>query len=228
MSSNTVSENTQFQPTTNQQITDTPTASPTSSLKLTDFTNKSLLGENNNYSVYLINPKGESPEQTGNLLVIYNKNNQSITQIAGTFTIDGATEVIDDNMGKYLLLSTGTYSSRAIIPLSFDTTSQATNEFCSSSNFLFYNNYVIYGNCDTFQNRPWGVGEAPSLVALNLQTGLTTTIAKSDLTHQYSSTKITNDTLTYSETSVVKEADWQSQDTQNSTVKTFDLKTLNK
>ena len=62
----------------------TPTASPTSSLKLTDFTNKSLLGENNNYSVYLINPKGESPEQTGNLLVIYNKNNQSITRAGRT------------------------------------------------------------------------------------------------------------------------------------------------
>jgi len=214
------------QPTTNIPTTNIPTTTSASNLKLEDFTNKELLGENNNYSVYLINPKsGDTPERIGELIV-YDKKNKTVIKITGTFSIFGATIVIDDKKGEYVLLSTGTSMSRGIIPLSLSKKTLAVKEFCATSDFLFYKDYVIYGNCDTFQNRPWEAGQAASLIALNLKTSQENIILKSDLTHQYGSTKISGDTLYYLETSVTKEEDWQNPDNQKTVTKTYNLLSL--
>jgi len=213
-------------PTTANQPTSIPTAVPTTNFKLEDFANKELLGENDNYSVYLINPKvGDTPEKTGELIV-YNKQNKTVIKVTGTFSIFGATIVIDDKKGEYVLLSTGTSMSRGIIPLSLSKKVLAGKEFCATSDFLFYKDYVIYGNCDTFQNRPWEAGQAASLIALNLKTGQEKTIVKSDLTHQYGPTKISGDTLYYLETFVTKEEDWQNPDNQKTVSKTYSLMSL--
>lgn len=212
--------------TISQQPTSIPTTIPTTNLKLENFTNKELLGENDNYSVYLVNPKGrDTPEKTGEL-VIYDKKNKTVIKMTGTFSIFGATIVIDDNKGEYVLLSTGTSMSRGIIPLSLVKKALAVKEFCATSDFLFYKDYVIYGNCDTFQNRPWEAGQAASLIALNLKTGQEKTIVKSDLTHQYGPTKTVGDTLHYLETFVTKETDWQNPDSQKTISKTYSLLSL--
>lgn len=208
------------------QPSEIPVATQVSNLKLEDFPNKELLGENDNYSVYLINPKsGDTPEKTGELIV-YDKKNKIVIKITGTFSIFGATIVIDDKKGEYVLLSTGTSMSRGIIPLSLTKKAIAGKEFCSTSDFLFYKDYVIYGNCDTFQNRPWEAGQAASLIALNLINGQEKTIVKSDLTHQYGPTKISSDTLYYLETYVTKEEDWQNPDNQKTITKTHNLLSL--
>lgn len=213
-------------PTTTNQPTSIPTAISTTNLKLENFTNKELLGENDNYSVYLINPKGENtPEKTGGL-IIYDKQSKAVIKMTGTFSIFGTTIVIDDKKGEYVLLSTGTSISRRIIPLSLAKKALAGKEFCATSEFLFYKDYVIYGNCDTFQNRPWEAGQAASLIALNLKTGQEKTIVKSDFTHQYGPTKISGDTLYYLETFVTKEEDWQSPDNQKTVSKTYNLLSL--
>lgn len=199
---------------------------PTTNLKLEDFINKELLGENNNYSIYLINPKEEgTPEKIGELF-IYDKKNKAITKIAGTFSIFGTAIVIDDQIGEYILLSTGTGPSRKIIPLSLERKNLAVKKFCATSNFLFYKNYLIYGNCDVFQNRPWGAGQAASLIALNLKTDQKKTIKKSDFTHQYGPTKIIGDILHYLETFVEKEKDWQNPENQKTVSKTYSLLSL--
>ncbi|PIP32837.1 hypothetical protein COY59_03215 [Candidatus Gottesmanbacteria bacterium CG_4_10_14_0_8_um_filter_37_24] len=209
-----------------QQPTGVPTAIPTTNLKLEDFANKEMLGENDNYSVYLINPKGgDTPEKTGELIV-YDKKNKIVVKITGAFSIFGSTIVINDKKGEYVLLSTGTSMSRGIIPLSLAKKALAVKEFCATSDFLFYKDYVIYGNCDTFQNRPWEAGQAASLIALNFKTGQEKTITKSDLTHQYGPTKVVGDTLYYLDTFVTKEEDWQNPDNQKTVSKTYSLLSL--
>ncbi|MBU1886005.1 hypothetical protein KKE34_05390 [Patescibacteria group bacterium] len=209
-----------------QELTSIPTTTPTTNVKLEDFINKELLGENNNYSVYLINQKGDTPEKIGEIIV-YDKKNQAVIKITGTVSIFGATIVIDDNKGEYVLLSTGTNVSRTIIPLSLVKENLVATNFCATSlDFLFYKDYVIYGNCDTFQNRPWAAGEAASLIALNLKTGQDKKILKSDLTHQYGLTKIAEDTLHYLETFVINEEDWQNPDNQKTVQKTYSLLSL--
>lgn len=203
-----------------------PTSTPTTVLKLDDFINKELLEENDNYSVYLINPKsGDEIEKIGELIV-YSKKDSKVIEIEGIFSIFGATIVIDDDRGEYVLLSTGTSSSRLIIPISLSKKTQAVKEFCAMSGFLFWKDYVIYGNCDTFQNRPWEAGQAASIIALNLKTGQEKIIMKSDLTHQHGPTKISDNTLYYLETFVTKEEDWQSSDNQKTVTKTYDLLSL--
>lgn len=221
--------NTAIQPspsTANSQPSETPTSEQADDLKLTDFPNNELLGENDNYSVFLLNQmSGDAPEKTGELIV-YDKKNGAVIKITGMFSIFGSTIVVDDNNGEYVLLSIGTSVSRGIIPLSLTKKALAGKEFCSISDFLFYRDYVIYGNCDTFQNRPWEAGQAASLTALNLINGQDKTIVKSDLMHQYGPTKISGDTLYYLETYVTKEEDWQTPDNQKTTSKTYSLLSL--
>ncbi len=205
----------------------TPTSA--SKLSLDDFQNREFVGENDIYSIYLINRTGGTPAApTGELLVL-NKSTNQVIKMSGLFTviIEGGTIVFDDGKGKYVLLSIGTYTSRNAVVLSLDDQKQAVNDFCISSgqygDHLFWNDDIIINNCDTFTNRPWGTGEAPSVVAVNLKTGTETVIAKSDLTHQYSVKQVEGNTLQYIETYVENEADWLNQDKQLTDEKTYDL-----
>jgi len=190
------------------------------------------VGENDIYSIYLINhTDGTDAAPTGELLV-FNKSTNQVIKMSGLFTviIEGGTIVFDDGKGKYVLLSIGTYTSRNAVVLSLDDQKQVVNGFCMSSgqygDHLFWNDYIIINNCDTFTNRPWGAGEAPSVTAINLKTGTETVIAKSDLTHQYFVKQIEGGTLQYLETYVENEADWQNQDKQKTDDKTYDLTLL--
>lgn len=205
----------------------TPTSTP--KLSLDDFQNREFVGENDIYSIYLINRTGGTDAAPMGELLVFNKSTNQVIKISGLFTviIEGGTIVFDDGMGKYVLLSIGTYTSRNGVALSLDDQKQAVNDFCMSSgqygDHLFWNDYIIINNCDTFKNRPWGMGEAPSVTAINLITGTETVIAKSDLTHQYSVKQIDGNTLLYVETSVENEADWQNQEKQKTDDKTYDL-----
>jgi hypothetical protein len=208
----------------------TPTSAP--KLSLDDFPNKEFVGENDIYSIYLINRTGGTDAAPAGELLVFNKSTNQVIKMSGLFTviIGGGTIVFDDGNGKYVLLSIGTYTSRNAVVLSLDDQKQAVNDFCMSSgqydDHLFWNNYVIINNCDTFPNRPWGMGEAPSVTAINLITGTETVIAKSDLTHQYSVKQVEGNTLRYIETYVENGADWQNQDKQKTDDKTYDLTLL--
>ncbi len=202
-------------------VTATP---PASNLSLDDFPNKELLGEDDHYSIYLVNPTSEEPK-TGEIIV-YDKHSNLAAKMNGTFKIFGTAIVSDDGRGSYILLSTGTYTLRNAIVLSLAEQKQAVDNFCISTETLFWNDFMIISNCDTLQNRPWGAGEAPSVSAINLKTGKETVVAKSDLTHQYSVKQIEGNTLHYIETYVENEADWNSQDKQKTDDKTYDLTEL--
>jgi hypothetical protein len=187
------------------------------------------VGENEIYSLYLINRRGGTDDAPTGELLVFNKGTNQVTKINGSFTviIGGGTIVYDNGKGNYVLLSIGTYTSRNGVVLSLDNQKQAANNFCMSSgqsgDHLFWNDSIIINNCDTFKNRPWGNGEAPSVTAINLITGAETVIAKSDLTHQYTVEKIEGNTLHYIETYVENEVDWQNQEKQITDEKTYDL-----
>jgi len=191
----------------------TPNA-PASQLSLDDFKDKQFVAENAGYSVYLINrTSGTDDAPTGELLVV-NKSTTQVTKMNGQFTviIGGGTIVFDDGTGKYILLSIGTYTTRKAIVLSLANQKQAVKDLCISDgqhgDHLFWDDHILINNCDKFKNRPWGAGEAPSVVAISLATGSMTEIAKSDLTHQFEVERIDGNTLWYIETSVENEGDW--------------------
>jgi hypothetical protein len=217
--------------------TSLPTAAlftPTSTTKLSmdSFQNTVFVGENDIYSIYMINRSGGTDAAPIGELLVLNKGTNQVTKVNGSFTVivGGGTIVFDDGKGKYVLLSIGTYTSRNGVVLSLNNQKQEINGFCMASgqygDNLFWNDSIIINNCDTFKNRPWGMGEAPSVTAINLITGAETVIAKSDLTHQYSVEQIEGNTLQYTETTVENEADWQNQEKQKTNEKTYDLTLL--
>jgi hypothetical protein len=208
----------------------TPTSLP--KLTLDDFQDKQFVGEDSNYSIYLVNRTGGvDAAPTGNLLV-YNKITNQVIEMNGQFTviIGGGTIVYDDGKGKTVLLSIGTYTSRNAVVLSLNSQRQAVSDFCMSSgqygDHLFWNDYIIINNCDTFTNRPWGAGEAPGVIAINLETGTEIVIAKSDLTHQFQIKSIEDNNLQYIETYVENGEDWKNQEKQKTEEKTYDLLSL--
>jgi len=209
-----------------------PTPKSAPKLPLDDFQNGEFVGENGVYSIYLINRTGGTDAAPMGELLVFDKRANQVVKMSGLFTVivEGGTVVFDDGRGKYVLLSIGTYTSRNAVVLSLDDREQAVNNFCMSSgqygDHLFWNDYIIINNCDTLQNRPWGVGEAPSVTAINLKTGTETVIAKSDLTHQYSVKQIEGNTLNYIETYVENDADWHKQDKQMTDDETYDLTLL--
>jgi hypothetical protein len=209
----------------------TPTSSP--KLNLDDFPNKEFVGEDNNYSVYLINRTGGTDAAPTGELLVYDKSTDHVIRMSGSFTviIEGGTIVFDDGKGEYVLLSIGTYTSRTAVVLSLNDQKQAVNDFCMTTpglyeGHLFWNNYIIINNCGTFTNRPWGIGEAPSIIAINLDTGTETVIAKSDLMRQFQVKLIEGNNLRYIETYVDNEEDWINVDKQKTDEKTYDLSLL--
>ncbi|HUH96288.1 MAG TPA: hypothetical protein VLZ89_02955 [Anaerolineales bacterium] len=208
----------------------TPGAAPGPSPQ--DFSNQEFVGENGDYSVYLVNRDGGTDAAPRGGLLLYDKSTNQAIRMSGSFTVivGGGTIVYDDGNGKYVLLSIGTYTSRNAVVLSLAARRQAVNDFCMSSgpygDHLFWDDHVIINNCDTFPNRPWGAGEAPSVAAIDLGTGLETTIARSDLTHQFQIKQIDGNDLQYIETYVENGEDWQSQDKQKTEEKSYDLSSL--
>jgi hypothetical protein len=208
----------------------TPTSTP--ELSLDSFQNKVFVGENDIYSINMINRSGGTDDAPTGELLVFNKSTNQVTKMNGSFTviIGGGTIVFNNGKGSYVLLSIGTYTSRNGVVLSLDNQNQAANDFCMSSgqygDHLFWNDSIIINNCDTFKNRPWGMGEASSVTVINLITGAETVIAKSDLTHQYAVKQIEGNTLQYIETFVENEADWQNQEKQETDEKTYDLTLL--
>jgi len=213
------------------QPTSIPTVSPTTNLSLDDFTNKVLMGEDDSYSVYLINPSsGDILYGTGEI-IIFDKSKKLVIKINGSFTlIVGGTIVSDDGKGEYVFLSPGTSTSRRAIVVSLIDKKQAVQEFCTlageAGDHFFWNDYIVFNNCDTFNNRPWGAGEAPSITAINLRTGVVTELAKSDLTHQFYIKMIEGNNLQYLETFVDREEDWKNPDNQKTITKTYNLLSL--
>ncbi len=211
-------------PTLESTIELTPSPS-VEDIIMSEYLTKELLGENEDYSVYLLDSVEALPGRKGKIAV-YDKNKKIAINISGLFKIFGATIVSNDDGGKYVILSNGTYTSRDIVILSLFDKKQAIKNFCAISgnpSILFWNDYLLYTNCDEFQNRPWGSGEAPSIATVNLVNGQTKILFKSDLFRDYHTQKIEGNTLFYRETSVVKETDWNSEKTQKNTAKTFTL-----
>jgi hypothetical protein len=208
----------------------TPTSTP--KLSMDSFQNTVFVGENDTYSIYMINRSGGTVDAPLGELLVFNKITNQVTKMNGSFNviIGGGTIVYDNGKGSYVLLSIGTYTSRNGVVLSLDNQNQAVNDFCMSSrqygDYLFWNDFIIINNCDNFTNRPWGMGEASSLTAINLITSAETVIAKSDLTHQYALKQIEGNALHYIETFVENEADWQNQEKQETDEQTYNLTLL--
>lgn len=198
---------------------------PTRSLKLEDYINKELLGENDNYSVYLINPKGEDTlERTGEIIV-YEKKTKVVNKINGSFSIFGETMVADDGKGEYVLLSTGTYVERGAIVISLINKNQAVKDFCVSGThnpFFFWGNFIVYNNCVDRKPKPG----SPSITALNLINGQTKILFNVDPTHDYVINNIDGNTLYYDEWFYKMGTDWFNREHLKTETKTYNLLSL--
>jgi hypothetical protein len=216
-----------------QTPTNGATFSPESThLELGDFPDRVFVGEDESYSIYIIHNSSDNENVGIGDILVYEKATSRVIQITGPFNVilGVGTLVYDDGQGGYILLSVGTYAVRNAIVLDLQEARQAVNNFCIVDGrvpgFLFWNHYVMINNCDRFDNRPWGAGEAPSIVSIDLETGAEATIASSDLTHQYDLESIAGNTLTYMETYVNEEADWSNPSLQLSEERTYDLSLL--
>jgi hypothetical protein len=197
-------------------------------IKLAEFTDKKFVGEDENYSIYIINNSNENVNIGTSEIIVYDKKSNQIIKMNGLFTVilGGGTIVYDDRKGEYILLSIGSYVLRNAIVLSLMNKKQAVKDFCISSGRtegLFWNKYIIINNCDTYPNRPWGSGEAPSVLSINLETGKEVMIEKSDLTHQYDIKLIEKNNLVYIETYVDNEEEWINIDNQKTTEINYNL-----
>jgi hypothetical protein len=205
------------------------TQSLTPIISINDYQNRVLVGENDAYSIYLINRSGGTDAAPTGELLVNKKNNNQVIKMNGQFTVivSGGTIIFDDGMDKYILLSIGTYTSRKGIVLSIDSENQAGNDICMTSgpngDHLFWNDTIIFNNCDTFPNRPWGMGEAPSIVGMELITGRESTIVKSDLKHHYQVKQIEGNNLRYFEIFVEHDDEWSNSEKQKSEERLYNL-----
>lgn len=177
---------------------------------LESLSNKELLDEDGIFAVYLINPREQGIEKVGKIIVV-NKEKKEEIQIEGEFSIFGSASIYSDSKREYLAISYGTYVMRETVLISLVEKKQKGDKFCITSDAYFWGNFLIYGNCDTQKNRPWGGGEAPSVVALNLSTGERKTLFQSGPRVHYWIQKIEDNTLYVLEESVKNEKDWMSE-----------------
>ena len=216
--SSTTSENT-LTPT---QTPPTPTIS-----QLDQTQNKVLLGQNDNYAAYLINPTTTDNNVRSGEIYILNRKDNSVIKITGTVNITGSTIVSDSGDGRYLSLSNGTAnSSRTDIIIFLIDKTPVNKEFCMIGQPILWNDYVIYNNCDYFTNRPWDGGTAPSIIATNLKTGTSRTLLKSDLSKHFGIKSVLNKTLSYYQTYLTSGSNWTKTNLQKTITKTFDLSIL--
>jgi hypothetical protein len=111
----------------------TPTSTP--KLSMDSFQNMIFVGENDIYSIYMINRSGGTDDAPSGELLVFNKGTTQVTKMNGSFTviIGGGTIVYNNGKGSYVLLSIGTYTSRNGVVLSLEDQKQAVNDFCMSS-----------------------------------------------------------------------------------------------
>jgi len=222
--------------TTELSVTPTlvPTEEPTPTIelsavqevKLEDYQDRQLLAENDNYSAYLVNVVTQETTERSGDLVIYDKQEEKAFKAKGQFSFFGDTQLTTDASGNYLYLSSGTDVSSGITLISLAEKNRVALRFCSYGQISFWNDYLVHQNCDTFSNRPWGAGEAPSIEAINLKTGQKKILFQADLLSHYRITEIKDNTLTYEKVFVDKEADWQNTELQKTESATFDMQTL--
>jgi dihydroxyacetone kinase DhaKLM complex PTS-EIIA-like component DhaM len=112
------------------------TVPTTTNLKLEDFTNREFVGEDDNYSVYLINSNIDNENVKTGEIFVYIKSSYQIIQINGSFTvIMEGTIVYDDGIGEYIFLSIGSSPVRRAIVISLKDKKQAIQELCITSGY---------------------------------------------------------------------------------------------
>lgn len=204
------------------------TVPTTINLKLEDFTNREFVGEDDNYSVYLINAKNDNENVKTSEIIVYIKSSNQILQINGSFTvIMEGTIVYDDGIGGYIFLSIGSSPIRRAIVISLQDKKQAIQEFCITSGYteglIFWKKNIVINTCDTNSNRPWESNIASSIEFINLENGKKTNIAKSDDKKQYQIKVVEGNYLTYFEEFVFEEEDWINVDMHQVEEKSIDL-----
>jgi hypothetical protein len=200
----------------------------TTNLKLEDFTNREFVGEDNNYSVYLINSNNDNENVKTGEIIVYIKSSNQIMQINGSFTvIMEGTMVYDDGTGEYIFLSIGSSPVRRAIVISLKDRKQAIQELCITSGYteglIFWKKNIVINTCDTNRNRPWESNIASSIEFINLENRKITNIAKSDDKKQYQIKAVEGNYLIYIEEFVFAEEDWVNVDMHQVEEKSIDL-----
>lgn len=153
------------------------------------------VGENDRYKVMVIDRQDQVFQHESATVEIFDKSTQKLSTISGRLRVFAAVEVVWDPLGKYILLSSGTYVTTQIVVISLTSLKQVADTFCAGLGPKFWNNFVIYTNCVDPQ---FGTNDIPAILALNLTTGKVTTIAAIDKQTSLRTSKIEGNTLFYS------------------------------
>jgi hypothetical protein len=213
-------------PDQSNQLAPTQQANPSPSPKPSSPT-PTPIGESDQISIYLLEARSDatSSSQIGKLLVV-NKHTSESYNFPGTYSIFGSTIPYYHEDQGYLLLSNGTYVLRDALPLSLKTQSQLSSNFCHSGEILFYHQYAIYSNCTTFEEIPWGAGEAPGIMARDLTADTDITLFPSTLLKHYHLTSVEKDTLLVNQILVTHTEHWQDPELYQTTPLTYNLSQL--
>lgn len=194
--------------------------------ELSGLANKTFLGQNDIYSVYIVNSNSKLSPEKGGQLVVLDKKEDKLIKLSGYYAISSPVTVLDNGIGNFLSISHGKDFNKKNVVISLSSKRQVFNTFCSIGNPTFWNSFLLYGNCATFNNRPWVGKYAPSLVALNLKARTFNTFRKSDVTKHFSLKEIVDSTLTYYQTALSTGTDWSKRELIKTTTEHFDLSTL--
>jgi hypothetical protein len=203
-------------------------ALPTTNIELQDFTNKEFVGEDDNYSIYLVNSNNDNENVKTGEIIVYIKSSNQIIKINGSFTvIMKGTIVYDDGTGEYIFLSIGSSPVRRAIVISLKDKKQAIQELCITSGYteglIFWKKNIVINTCDTNKNRPWESNIASSIEFINLENGKKTNIVKSDEKKQYQINAVEGNYLIYIEEFVYTEEDWANVDMHQVEEKSIDI-----
>src|SRR3989344_4260855 len=101
----------------------TPTPSPSA--------NKVIIGQNENYAVYLIDPTTSDSITQSDQVEVIDKTDDTSIKISGLIKISDSAVISDNGNGQYLAISTGTTdSSRTAIIISLIDKTLINKEFC--------------------------------------------------------------------------------------------------
>ncbi len=186
-------------------------------LNPSNYKEKEKLTKNDDYTVWLIDVDGEEDFlRTGKFLVENNKmdEEENAVLIQGEVEVFGTANIRNIfEEGRYLLITAGTYTSQDGYALDLKK-GEIIDEICLDTGKQFYHKgFIYYTNCDIQSNRPYGSGEAPSVVELNVNTHKSKILYQSDDLQDFEITKIENDTLYVKRTYVKLENDWDNEKT---------------
>ena len=171
-------------------------------------TSESLSFEIDSDPIYDVYISSENPKDKTVTLGVYVLKTKEDIKISGSVKLFGSVIVKVAPNSKYILLSDGTYVVRGLHLISLADKKVVDINSHLNDVFFFYKDYLLYQGVNSFDNRPWGGGEAATVHAYDTVHYKDTLLYNSDLLNEYSVDDLKGDLLIVTHTYVKNSADW--------------------